>query len=267
MLAEGGKWPGETQKALLDHGSGEEIEMQCLGASSAEETTESEQEGNKSLWSTLWSGKSSSMQHPPAAEGNREEEEEEKDTFLGPSTSSGSASSQDSARHRVEHKTHLFLGYSRSPHYERPNEYYGFPRIGGENEQLRDALTSLQDFAWDLCLAHTEPSTRVFQAEVLLKNCSGIAVVHIRVEEQPFGSRGPLDFLVGEVQSLWRGVDHRHFRRDVACVVEEMLVKVLAEAEESGDQETTRLWSLIEKPKGVGTTGKVLLEVHGDGAG
>ncbi|CDJ32246.1 LOW QUALITY PROTEIN: uncharacterized protein EMH_0073650 [Eimeria mitis] len=73
-----------------------------------------------------------------------------------------------------------------------------------------------------------------------------------------------LDFLMQEFHALVSGVDYRHLKRDVACVAEEMILAVLAEAEDTGipNGETTRLVFEMEKPKGVNSKGGVRLEVY-----
>ncbi|CDJ31566.1 uncharacterized protein EMH_0067930 [Eimeria mitis] len=73
-----------------------------------------------------------------------------------------------------------------------------------------------------------------------------------------------LDFLKQEFYALMSGVDYRHLKRDVACVAEEMILAVLAEAEDTGipNGETTRFMFEMKKPKGVNSKGGVRLEVY-----
>lgn len=193
----------------------------------------------------------------------------EEDPDPKPSTSAAAsgdvgepASSQSTAGQRVEHKTSLNLGSMDSPHYEQTKGQYGFPRLGEGSSHLRKVLKNVQDTAKGLCFLHTDLHEGKLHADYRLSN--GIWVtVNIHITEISKKNHSPLHMIANAFTAGSHPKDHRHFGLDVVCLLEEMILGVLDEAEKTGmaNGETSILYFEVTKPQSVPCTGKVMLEV------
>ncbi|CDJ61071.1 hypothetical protein EMWEY_00037730, partial [Eimeria maxima] len=164
---------------------------------------------------------------------------------------------------RVRHESLVFAGIPNSPHYQGIDTLHNFGRLGEKNEDLRKKMKKLQKFAQSLCDAHEGLSSKVFQAKHNLDNGNGSIVISVKIEEISSSESGsPIDpSATLHPDSL--GLDGRHFCRDVALIVEEMVTEVIREAETTDMAEglTTLLFYNVRKPSRAPNRGKVLLEV------
>ncbi|CDI84102.1 hypothetical protein, conserved [Eimeria praecox] len=218
-----------------------------------------------------------------------------------------------------QHQTSVPVGTPKADHYRFPNEYYHFPQLGDGFENLKRILKRVEDIARALCFLHKGPYQKVFRSGYFLKDGTAVTL-HIRIVEVSFKNNGAMHALYhafttgsrgqeiidlssngsafvcvqsfknnGPMHALYHAfttgshtLDHRHFRRDAACILEEMLVLVLTEVEQTGtcileemlafvlteveqtgipNGTTTQLFYTLDKPACNPCTGSVMFEV------
>ncbi|CDJ30229.1 uncharacterized protein EMH_0056280 [Eimeria mitis] len=159
----------------------------------------------------------------------------------GPSTSAsgpGGIADQGNepvpAGRRAPHETNLRLGDKASPHYRDIDGSYSFPHLERRHPRLGESLDGLEDTLRDLYLLHGGPHKGEFEIQCPFNNPSGGIKIHIRIEELNFSNGTIFEVFVDLFRAFWTGLDGRHFGRDGVCLLEEMLVNVLDEAEQTG---------------------------------